>query len=110
MKRANLAAAAVISVAMGVASAVADSASLRLETTEVRVRYQAAELGSPVAARMLLKRIGNAALESCGASSFSLNEFRVATEHSECWKNAVAEAVRDIDSPALNAVAAGGGR
>jgi UrcA family protein len=79
-----------------------------LEATEIRVRYKYRDLTSPTAARSLLRRIGDAALESCGASSFSLAEFKTATELSQCWRDAVDDAVRRIGSPALSAVASEG--
>ena len=76
-----------------------------VETSTIRVRYNRTELTSSVGARNLLKRIGDAALESCGASSFSLAEFKAATEQSTCWRAAVDDAVRNIGSPVLNAAA-----
>jgi len=75
------------------------------ETSTIRVRYNRTELTSTAGARNLLKRIGNAALESCGASPFSLAEFKAATEQSRCWRAAVDDAVRSIGSSALNAAA-----
>lgn len=79
--------------------------SAGLDTSAVRVRYNRTELTSAAGARNLLMRIGNAALESCGASPFSLAELKVATEQSRCWRAAVDEAVRSIGSPMLNAAA-----
>jgi UrcA family protein len=74
-------------------------------TTEIRVRYDHRELTSPAAARRLLRQIGDAALESCGASVFSLAEFKTATVASRCWRDAVDAAVRRIDDPLLTAAA-----
>ena len=88
----------------GVAS-VGLAAPAGSETSTIRVRYNRAELASTAGARNLLKRIGNAALESCGASPFSLTEFKAATEQSRCWRAAVDNAVRNIGSPALDAAA-----
>jgi UrcA family protein len=79
-----------------------------LGTSTITVRYNRTELTSAAGAHDLLKRIGDAALESCGASPFSLAEFKAATEQSRCWKAAVDGAVRSIGSPTLNAAAAGG--
>jgi UrcA family protein len=76
-----------------------------LETNTIRVRYNRTELTSTAGARNLLNRIGNAALESCGASPFSLAELKAATEQSRCWRAAVDDAVRRIGSSALNAAA-----
>jgi UrcA family protein len=94
----------------GIASTEGHAAATGLETTEIRVRYERRELTSPAAARRLLRRIGDAALESCGASSFSLAEFKTATVVSRCWRDAVADAVRRIDDPLLTAAAREGRR
>jgi UrcA family protein len=74
-------------------------------TTEIRLRYDHRELASPAAAHRLLRRIRDAALESCGASPFSLPEFKAATVASQCWRDAVDNAVRSIDDPLLTAAA-----
>ena len=81
-----------------------------LVTTEIRVRYDLRELTSPAAAHRLLRRIRDAALESCGASPFSLPEFKAATVASRCWRDAVDDAVRRIDDPLLTAAAREGRR
>jgi UrcA family protein len=76
-----------------------------VETIEIRLRYERGETNSPVAERKLLKRIGEAALEACGASPFSLAEFKIATMRSRCWRDAVDEAVRRVGSPTLRILA-----
>jgi UrcA family protein len=76
-----------------------------LITTEIRVRYDQQDLTSPAAAHRLLRRIRDAALKSCGASPFSLPEFKSATVASQCWRDAVDNAVRRIDDPLLTAAA-----
>lgn len=85
------------------------AAPTALQTTEIRVRYDRRELNTAEGARHLLKRIGQAALESCGASSFSLSEVKSATMASACWKDAVAGAVRRIHDPMLTAAQEGSG-
>ena len=94
----------------GIASTEGHAAPTGFETTEIRVRYDRRELTSPTAARRLLRRIGDAALESCGASPFSLAEFKTATVVSRCWRDAVDDAVRRIDDPLLTAAALVGRR
>ena len=94
----------------GIASTEGHAAPTGLETTEIRVRYERRKLTSPAAARSLLRRIGDAALESCGASSFSLSEVKTATVVSRCWRDAVDDAVRRIGSPELSAAASEGRR
>ncbi len=78
-------------------------------TEQMRVRFDHRDLTSSGAARHLLRRIGDAALEACGASPFSLAEFRTATVASRCWRDAVGDAVRRIDDPLLTAAARQGG-
>jgi len=97
-------------VLSGIVSTEGHAAATGLETTEIRVRYERRELTSPAAARGLLRRIGDAALESCGASAFSLAEFKTATVVSRCWRDAVDDAVRRIDHPLLTAAAREGRR
>jgi UrcA family protein len=94
----------------GIASTEGHAAPTVVETTEIRVRYERRELTSPAAARSLLRRIGDAARETCGASSFSLAELKTATVVSRCWRDAVDDAVRRIGSPELSAAASEGRR
>ena len=72
---------------------------------KVRVHYDRKDLTSPVGARRLLVRIGNTALEACGASAFSLPDYKAATLASPCWREAVDDAVSRIGSPVLSEVA-----
>ena len=88
----------------GIVLADRPTAAAALETSASRLRYERHELASPAGARRVLGRIGDAALESCGAS-FSLAEFKTATLLSQCWRDAVDEAVRRIDDPLLTAAA-----
>jgi UrcA family protein len=92
-------------VLSAIVSLPSHAAPARLETTAVRLRYDRRELAFPVGARLLLNRIREAALESCGASGFSLNEVKSAAATSRCWRDAVDEAVRSIDEPLLTAAA-----
>jgi UrcA family protein len=87
----------------GIGSTHAQAAPTKSETSEIKLRYDRRELSSPAGARHLLKRIGNAALEVCGGSSFSMNEFKTATVQSQCWRDAVDAAVRRVDDPLLTA-------
>jgi UrcA family protein len=80
------------------------------DRTEIRLRFDRRDLTSAAAARrLLLLRIGDAALEACGASPFSLAEFKIATRSSRCWRDAVDDAVRRIGSPALSSLTGEGG-
>ncbi len=101
---------AVTLVLGGIVSTQAHAAATELKTTEIRVQFARRELTSAAGARRLLRRIGGAALESCGASSFSLAEFKTATLMSRCWRDAVDDAVRRVDDPLLTAAAHEGRR
>jgi UrcA family protein len=59
---------------------------------------------SPRAARRTLGRLEAAALEACGASSFSLYEIRQAVRASDCWREAMKDAVAQIGNPLLRQV------
>ena len=78
-----------------IASAPAD------EVVTVKVRNMIAKPRTEAEAQSLLRAIGNAAQEACGASSFSLPEVKVAVRHSDCWRDAVARAVIAADSRIL---------
>jgi UrcA family protein len=96
----------VLTCVLGAMAATASHATpTTVQTTEIRVRYDHRELASPAGARHLLRRIGKAALESCGASSFSLSDVKTAAMASPCWKDAVDDAVRRIHDPMLTATA-----
>ena len=97
-------------VLLGAASTEGGATVPGSDTTDIRVRYEPRELTTEAGARRLLRRIDDAALESCGASSFSLTELKIITAESRCWKDAVADAVRRIDSPLLTEAAHKAGR
>jgi len=92
-------------VLSAIAATASNATPAAVQTTEIRVRYDHRELTSSAGARHLLRRIGKAALESCGASSFSLSEVKTAAMASPCWKDAVNDAVRRIHDPMLTAAA-----
>lgn len=55
------------------------------------------------AVRRVLERIDAAALEVCGASSFSLREVRSAMRRSSCWRDAMTGAMAQVDDPLVSA-------
>jgi UrcA family protein len=93
----------------GIASTEGHAEPTGSETAEIRLRYDRRDLTSPAAAHRLLVRIGDAALVACGASPFSLAEFKMATRSSRCWRAAVDDTVRRIGSPTLSALVSEGG-
>lgn len=64
-------------------------------TTRIRVARPAVMTAAMTA--QLKRRIGQAALEACGASGFSLAEVKRAVAASDCWHQAYADAIAGID-------------
>ncbi|QJU58039.1 UrcA family protein [Sphingomonas sp. AP4-R1] len=75
----------------------ADRVAIRLDHID---RHPA----TPAAARRTLSRIDRAVTEACGASGFSLREVKQATRDSACWRETMADAVSQVDSPLLHQV------
>jgi UrcA family protein len=81
--------------------ALAAAADQDLNPPLVTLRGLDLHPSTPAAARWLLDQLGEAALEACGGSAFSLREVKAAIKASSCWRDAMADAVRRIDSPQL---------
>ena len=77
------------------------------EPTAVRLNHVDRTLGSRTAADQLLNRLGEAAMEACGASSFSVPQHRQAVRGSACWRTSMTDVVQRIDNPYLTAAFAG---
>ena len=71
------------------------------QPTTVAVHFQDLDLANRVDADTLLRRIGDAALEACGASSFSLPDYRAAVQHSDCYLSGIDQAVATLNAPAV---------
>lgn len=73
------------------------------EPTAIAVRHIDPALGSAREAKVLLNRLSNAAMEACGASSFSVAQYRQAVHDSACWRTSMTDVVQRIDNPYLTA-------
>ena len=73
------------------------------ETTAVSVRHVDLAVETRADAYRLLRRLGEAAQEACGASSFSLSQYRQAVRGSACWRSSMTDVVQRIDNPLLTA-------
>ncbi|MHB8283380.1 MAG: UrcA family protein [Caulobacteraceae bacterium] len=80
------------------------SADLTSDTAHVKVSFSDLNLDRTRDASVLLERVQTAALESCGASTFSLPDYRDAVQRSACYRAGVAQAVGQIDAPKLTAL------
>jgi UrcA family protein len=86
------------------AFAHAASADVTTDTAHVKVSFADLNLDRAHDASILLDRVQTAALESCGASTFSLPDYRAAVQRSACYRAGVAQAVNRIDAPRLTAL------
>lgn len=69
--------------------------------TSVAVKYGDLDLNSQQGSATMLQRIRDAALEACGASSFSVQDYRWATQRSACYRRGVDHAVAQLGSPSV---------
>lgn len=101
---------ALAGVAAGSAPALAaDSYGSSDETTAVRVKLAAVTPETARDAQRSLTRLGNAALEACGASFHSLPDYKDAVRRSDCWHESMRDAVTRIGNPYLTAAYRRGG-
>ncbi|MDR3506991.1 MAG: UrcA family protein [Caulobacteraceae bacterium] len=84
-------------------SAIATPARAEPEAPTQAVSVRGYDLGDPRDADRLLKRIGSAALEVCGASAFSFPDVRQAVARSSCWRDNVSQAVAQVGDGRLSA-------
>lgn len=71
------------------------------EQASVPVTYGDLDLASNGGASTMLDRLHHAAMEACGASDFSVKDYRWAVAHSSCVRRGVAEAVAALDAPTV---------
>ncbi len=71
-------------------------------TVSIRVANIDLHPDSAAAAGGLLARIEDAALNACGATGFSLADYRRAVRRSPCWRQSVSDAVLRIGNPLLS--------
>ena len=80
----------------------ADAArDIERQPVQVTVKTRDLDLSSPAGATTMLQRIRNAALEACGASSFSVPDYRWAMKRSTCYHSSVGQAVASLQAPAV---------
>jgi hypothetical protein len=78
------------------------SASANPSTTNVvRAAHINVNPQTPAAAMHTLNQLQDAAMEACGASAFSLSEYKAAVRASRCWHDSLAEVVTRLDSTQL---------
>jgi UrcA family protein len=94
----------VVMAALGlacIAGAACASDPLSSDTTVVRVGFDASSLATPRGAQNVLARLGDAALQACGAFPGSVRDYRLAVQRSACYRRKLDRAVAQVDSPML---------
>ena len=92
-----------LTVLVIVSAGMAPRAEAQVIRDSVKVRFHDLDPGNPRDVDRLVARVGEAALEMCGASPFSLREVKGAVSRSQCWRDGVADAIRQIGDPRLTA-------
>ncbi|THD52517.1 UrcA family protein [Phenylobacterium sp.] len=104
-----------ILVALGCAFALAGAASARAAAvseadaareieslpTQVAIKFGDLDLASQPGSEAMLQRISHAALEACGASGFSLPDYRWAVKNTTCYRGSMDRAVADLAAPTV---------
>jgi UrcA family protein len=73
-------------------------------TTNIVVQAADLDLSRPADAASMLGRLERAAQEACGASQFSVREYQAAVRRSGCYRDALDQAVNQLNEPAVSAL------
>ena len=90
--------------AAGSAAAQSESAAARSvfeSPTAVAVKYSDLDLSSRRDSVVMLGRLHEAALNACGASEFSVSDYRRAIERSSCFRGSMDRAVAAVGAPTV---------
>ena len=68
---------------------------------QVAIKFGDLDLASQPGSVAMLQRISHAALEACGASSFSAPDYRWAMKNSTCYRGSMDRAVADLAAPTV---------
>jgi UrcA family protein len=68
---------------------------------QVAIRFGDLDLASQQGSATMLQRISHAALEACGASSFSVPDYRWAMKNSACYRGSMDRAVAKLATPSV---------
>ena len=90
----------------GAAAAQSESAAARSlfdrEMVAVHVGYGDLDLSSQGGAAIMLGRLHHAAMNACGASDFSVKDYRWSVARSACVHRSMDQAVAALDAPAVS--------
>ena len=98
----------ILAVSCALATAMAAPAAMASDSPAVvRVAYGDLNLSSPHDSAVMLRRLHEAALEACGASSFSVPDYRRAIEHTACYRDSMDRAVSAVGAPTVSQLYSG---
>ena len=100
MSKARIAAALAAMAAAGAPVLAADPGMM---TEYVRVNRAAVTPATPGEAKRSLGRLDVAAMQACGASVFSVPDYKSAVRDSSCWHDSMTDVVSRIDNQYLTA-------
>lgn len=90
-----------ISARAAVVSEADAAREVERQPVRVAVRTHDLDLNSQAGSAVMLQRISRAAQQACGASSFSVPDYRWAIKRSDCYRNSMDRAVADLGAPAV---------
>lgn len=94
--------ASVLILALALAAPIASHAASPTENVATATAgYGDLNLARAGDAKIMLHRLDRAALEACGASSFSFRDYRTAVQRSDCYKDGMRQALADLNAPAV---------
>jgi UrcA family protein len=96
MRTITICAAAFALIAPAISHAAVDDSA-----TAVKVSYQDLDLSRSSGATVMLQRLDQASLEACGASQFSVRDYRDAVQRTDCYRDGVQQAVANLNAPAV---------
>ena len=98
----------ILAVSCALATAMAAPAAMASDSPlVVRVAYSDLNLSSQHDSAVLLRRLHEAALEACGASDFSVPDYRRSVERSACYRESMDRAVASVGAPAVSQLYSG---
>jgi UrcA family protein len=71
------------------------------QPVQVAIKFGDLDLASQQGSAAMLQRISHAALEACGASGFSVPDYKWATKNSGCYHSSMDRAVAQLAAPAV---------
>ena len=98
----------ILAVSCALATAMAAPAAMASDSPlVVRVAYSDLNLSSQHDSAVLLRRLHEAALEACGASDFSVPDYRRSVERSTCYRESMDRAVASVGAPTVSQLYSG---